>query len=245
MVVAHVIAVRRGYGMMALPQEDQGALALLRAFKDSALALLVPAVIIGGIVGGLFTPTEAGVVAVACVLFAGVFVYRTLDLPKIETALVNAAVTTTIVMLILGMTAVFANLLARARFQTHLITLLEAVSTDPTLQLLTIMAMLFVLGFVIDVTALLIMFAPPLAVIGLTLGFDPVHFGVVIVMITLIGATTPPVGTLLFLGCGIAGIPLTSVLRVIWPFIAALLAINLLIVFVPDLVLFLPGLFFR
>jgi tripartite ATP-independent transporter DctM subunit len=245
MLVAHIVAVRRGYGVMALPDQDDGPGALLRAVADAAIALIVPLVIIVGIVGGLFTPTEAGVIAVACVLAAGLVLYRTLDLRKLETALVDAAVTTTIVMMILGMTSVFANLLARARFQSQLLTLLGTVAQDPTLQLLVIMAMLFVLGFVIDTTALIILFAPPLAMIGLQLGFDPVHFGVVIVMIALIGAVTPPVGTLLFLGCGIARIPLVAVLGVIWPFIAALLSINLLIVFVPELVLFLPRLLFR
>lgn len=244
LVVAHFVAVRRGYDFRDAGPETGGLSELVSALKGAALALLIPLIIIGGIVGGIFTPTEAGVIAVACALVAGVLVYRTLHYRALHAAFVNAAITTTIVMLILGTSALFANLLARARFQSLLLDGLAAISADPTLQLLTIMAFLFVLGFVIDVTALLIMFAAPLAVVGASLGYDPVHFGVVIVLIALIGAVTPPVGTLLLLSCGIAGIPLSQALRVIWPFVGALLAVNLLIVFVPELVLFVPRLFF-
>lgn len=243
LLVAHLVAVRRGYDFR--DTLEPGAVpGLGEAFKDAWLALVIPLVIMGGIVGGIFTPTEAGVIAVALALVAGVVVYRTLNGRALHGAFLDAAITTTIVMFILATSSVFANLLARARFQSLLVDGLAALSPDPTIQLLAIMTFLFVLGFVIDVTALLIMFAAPLAIIGITLGFDPVHFGVVIVLISLIGAVTPPVGTLLLLSCGIAGIPLSHVLKVIWPFIAALVAVNLVLVFVPELVLFVPRLFF-
>jgi C4-dicarboxylate transporter DctM subunit len=245
MVVAHVIAVRRGYQIRPAVTGEDGFKSIMTAIQKSFLALLIPFIIIGGIVGGVFTATEAGVIAVVYVLIIGFVIYRSLNWKKLEEAFINAAVTTTIVMLILGVTAIFGNLLARARFQSLLIDILTQISSDPQMQLLTIMGFLFVLGFFVDVTAVLIMFAPALAIVGAKLGFDPIHFGVVIVMITLIGATTPPVGTLLFLGCGIAGIPLSRVFKIIWPFVIALLAINLTIVFFPKIVLFLPNLLFN
>jgi C4-dicarboxylate transporter DctM subunit len=244
MLVAHIIAVRRGYKVDPAKNGEDSLRNIMQALKDSFMALMIPFIIIGGIVGGVFTATEAGVIAVVYVLFIGLIVYRTINFKKLEKAFINAAVTTTIVMLILGVTAIFGNLLARARFQSLLIDTLTHISVDPNVQLLSIMGFLFVLGFFVDVTAVLIMFTPSLALVGQQLGFDPIHFGVVIVMITLIGATTPPVGTLLFLGCGIAGIPLTSVFKIIWPFTLALVTINLVIAFFPQLVLFLPNLLF-
>jgi C4-dicarboxylate transporter DctM subunit len=244
MLVAHIIAVRRGYKVDPAKNGEDNLRNIMQAFKDSFMALLIPFIIIGGIVGGVFTATEAGVIAVVYVLFIGLIVYRTINFKSLEKAFINAAVTTTIVMLILGVTAIFGNLLARARFQSLLIDALTHISVDANVQLLSIMGFLFVLGFFVDVTAVLIMFTPSLALVGQQLGFDPIHFGVVIVMITLIGATTPPVGTLLFLGCGIAGIPLTSVFKIIWPFTLALVTINIVIAFVPQLVLFLPNLLF-
>jgi len=244
MLVAHIIAVRRGYKVVPAKNGEDNLRNIMQALKDSFMALLIPFIIIGGIVGGVFTATEAGVIAVVYVLFIGLIVYRTINFKSLEKAFINAAVTTTIVMLILGVTAIFGNLLARARFQSLLIDTLTHISVDPNVQLLSIMGFLFVLGFFVDVTAVLIMFTPSLALVGQQLGFDPIHFGVVIVMITLIGATTPPVGTLLFLGCGIAGIPLTSVFKIIWPFTLALVTINIVIAFLPQSVLFLPNLLF-
>jgi C4-dicarboxylate transporter DctM subunit len=244
MVTAHLVAVRRGYSALDRGSDGTAAPGFVQAFRQASLALLIPVIIIGGIVGGVFTPTEAGVVAAVTVLVIGLFVYRSLRWSDLEEVFVEAALTTCVVMMILGASAIFANLLARARFQSQILDWLAAVTTDPTGQLLLIMGFLFVFGFFVDVMAVLIMFAGALASVGAQLGFDAIHFGVVIVMITLIGATTPPVGTLLILCCGIARIKLGDAMPIIWPFVAALVAVNLLVAFVPELALFLPRLVF-
>src|SRR5512144_3296095 len=186
MFVAWVISVRRGFGRNedATPRTVAG---LVRVLKESGPALLIPVIIIGGIIGGVFTPTEAGVVAVVTVLVLGAFVYGGFSRAKLREAFLSAALTTSMVMLILATSTVFANLLTRARFQSQLIGLLSSITTVPDLQLLVILAFLLLLGCFIDATAILIMFASPLFAVGAQLGFEPVHFGVTIVMCCLLG----------------------------------------------------------
>jgi C4-dicarboxylate transporter DctM subunit len=243
MFVAWLISVRRGFGRNedATPRTVAG---LVRVLKESGPALLIPVIIIGGIIGGVFTPTEAGVVAVATVLVLGAFVYGGFSRAKLREAFLSAALTTSMVMLILATSTVFANLLTRARFQSQLIGLLSSITTVPDLQLLVILAFLLLLGCFIDATAILIMFASPLFAVGAQLGFEPVHFGVTIVMCCLLGGVTPPVGTMLFIGAGIARIKLGEASRGILPFVAALIAVLLLIALAPPLVTWLPTLAF-
>lgn len=244
MLVAHVVAVRRGYQFKIKETGKSYLQELWEAFRQSGLALVIPFIIVGGIVGGVFTPTEAGVVAAASVFVIGGGLYRALNWRLIEEAFVDAAVTTTVVMLILGVSAIFANILTRAHFQTEMLEFLGLLAADPMTQLFIIMAFLFVLGFFIDVTPILIMFGASLAILGTQLGFDPIHFGVVVVMTTLIGSVTPPVGVLLILNCGIAGIRLSDSFRVLWPFVGALLFVCFLSAIFPELVLFLPRVLF-
>lgn len=244
MMVAHIVAARRGYRFTTEKTGKTYPQELWEAFRYSGLALVIPVIIIGGIVGGVFTPTEAGVVAAASVFLIGGVVYRSLTWSLIEDAFVDAAVTTTVVMLILGVSAIFANILTRAHFQTEMLQLLGALGADRMVQLFIVMGFLFFLGFFIDVTPIIIMFGASLAALGIHLGFDPIHFGVVIVMTTLIGAVTPPVGVLLILNCGIAGLRLSESFKVLWPFVGALLFVCVLSAFVPETVLFLPRLLF-
>ena len=244
MVVAHVVAVRRGYRFVTESTGKSYLREIWEALRHGYLALVIPLIVIGGIVGGFVTPTEAGVVAAACVFLIGGVVYRTLNWRLIEDAFVEAAVTTTIVMLILGVSAIFANILTRAHFQTDTLHFLGMLATDRMIQLFIIMAFLFFLGFFVDVTPIIIMFGASLAALGNHLGFDSIHFGVVVVMTTLIGAVTPPVGVLLILNCGIAGIRLSESFKVLWPFVGALLFVCFLSAIFPEVVLFLPRLLF-
>lgn len=244
MVVAHLEAVRLGVGFDndARARDWKAFKALV---KDSGPAMIIPVVIIGGIVGGFFTPTEAGVVAVVTILLIGTFVYRGFTWERLRLAFLGAGYTTAMVMMILAASTVFANLLTRARFQSELIGLLSAVSPIPEVQMLLVIAALLFLTLFIDATAVLIMFAAPLAAVSAALGYDPVHSGIVIVVACLIGGVTPPVGTLLFISAGIAKISVAEASKAILPFIAALIAVNVLIMLVPPLVTWLPGIAFR
>lgn len=242
MGVAWALSVRGNFGKAenVEPRTMRGFTAVL---KESGPALIIPVVIIGGIIGGVFTPTEAGVIAVAVVFVLGI-AYRSFTLAKLKEAFLSAALTTAMVMLILAASTVFSNLLTRARFQSEVVSLLGSITPVPELQMMLILAFLLFLGCFIDATAILIMFASPLFAVGAQLGYDPVHFGVTIVMCCLIGGVTPPVGTMLFVAAGIARLKLGEASRGIFPFVLALIAVNVLVALVPGASTLLPNLAF-
>lgn len=244
MTVAYVMGRARGYDFRTARAEDADKpywRELWEAFLQSAVALVIPLIIVGGIVGGIATPTEAGVLADACALLAGVVLYRTMGWREVYNAAYRTALLTAIVMAIIGFSALFADILTRNDFQSWLLDSLSVISDSRYVYFLLILLMLFVLGFVLDVTAMLIMFGAPIAAIGTTLGFDPIHFGVIVVMVSLIGACTPPVGTLLMIGCSIAGVPLRSVVgTVIW-YVLAMMVISVLLMFFPSLITAIPN----
>lgn len=248
MAVAYLLGRARGYDFRVSDVDKVPDVPywkeLLIAFRGASIALIIPLIIVGGIVGGFATPTEAGVLAVACAMIAGLFFYRTLNWSKIYEASYRTAVLTAVVMAIIAFSTLFSDILTRNNFQNWLLGTIGLVSDDRYVHLTLILIMLFVLGFVLDVTAMLIMFAAPLAAIGLTLGFDPLHFGVLIVMVSLLGACTPPVGTLLLIGCSIAGIPLTRVTITVGWFVGAQLLVCIFLMFVPEAITWIPSLVF-
>lgn len=241
MGVAYYIAVRDGFGRNddAEPRTVRG---FVLALRESAPALTIPFIIIGGIVFGIFTPTEAGVVAAVAVLVIGQVFYGGFDRARLKDAFMVAALTTSMVMLILAASTVFANLMTRAQFQSEVIGLLNTITSVPLLQVFLIIGFLLFLGCFIDGTAILIMFAAPLYSVGVTLGYDPIQFGVIIVMCCLIGGVTPPVGTLMFISAAVARIGIGEASRGILPFFLALLVAVLLVALIPPLTTFLPRL---
>jgi C4-dicarboxylate transporter DctM subunit len=241
MITAYILSIRGGFG-----RDDDAPRRTLPGFylavRESAPALTIPFIIIGGIVGGVFTPTEAGIIAAVAVLLVGQFCYGGFTLRKLRDAVMSAALTTSMVMLILAASTVFANLLTRAQFQSQAIVLLNLITDVPELQLLLVVIMLLILGCFIDGTAILIMFAAPLFGVGQALGYDPLQFGTIIVMCCLIGGVTPPVGTLMFISAAVARIGLGEASRGIFPFFLALCAALLLVAAFPPLTTFLPRL---
>jgi C4-dicarboxylate transporter DctM subunit len=248
MVVAYIVGRVRGYDFRVSDFQEANEMPywkeLLISFRDASIALIIPVIIVVGIVGGFATPTEAGVLAVACAMIAGLIFYRTLTLKKIYESSFRSAILTAVVMAIIAFSTLFSDILTRHNFQSWLLDIIGTFGDDRYLHLALILLMLFVLGFVLDVTAMLIMFAAPLAAIGQTLGFDPIHYGVIIVMVSLLGACTPPVGTLLFIGCSIAGIPLNRVVVVTAWFVGTQLLICILLMFVPEAITWIPNMVF-
>ena len=241
MAFAHVMVLRRGY-----PPAHFGFL-ISRVFATLAKAgwaLLLPVIIIGGIVGGIFTPTEAGVIAVVYALFVTIVVQRTVRVVEIPRIFVESALMTSIVMLILGPATVFGSLLIRARMPDQVITLLGAITSDPTVSIFLMLGFIFAVGFFIDTMVMIIMFALPFATIAAHYGYDPIHFGVVFTLAACIGGITPPVGSLLFIACSIGRIGLTEGSRAIWPFCLALVLVTVILVLFPSITLFVPKLFF-
>jgi C4-dicarboxylate transporter DctM subunit len=214
----------------------------LRVFKEASLALMAPIIILGGIIGGIFTATEAGAVVAVYSLVLGLFVYKEIRLRDLPRILVNAANMTAIPMFILGMASIFGWVLAREQFALYLTDLLLSISTNPLIIYLLIVTMLFIIGMFVEGLAALLIFVPVLHPLALTLGYDPIHFALVMIVIILIGTVTPPVGLQLYITCSIANVPVPK--ATIWPFVFAETATLLLVVYLPPLATFLPYLFF-
>jgi tripartite ATP-independent transporter DctM subunit len=234
------------YGMarrLGLPVEARfSGMELGRALRRSVWALLMPAIIMGGILFGVFTVTEAAVVAVVYGWVVAVFVYRELrwrDLPRI---LVDSGVTTGLVMLVVGMAAAFAWLLTAQQVPLAVAGALAAVSSNPWFFLLLVNLAYLVIGCVFEVTAALIMTVPILLPVATLYGIDPVHLGVVVTANMGIGLVTPPVGVCLYVACGISGARIERVARPLAPFLAVMCATLLLITYVPEITLALPRL---
>ncbi len=240
MVAAYVTSRRRGYQQDPPPfrASELGA-----AFLGGIAALIVPVVIVGAILTGLATATEVGVVAVVTAFALGLALFgRFRGWRELAGVLRRSVLMSASIMFIIACSGLFANVLTRLRFQDSLLDALLALSSNPTIILVLIVIAVLIIGLFIDVTPLLIMFAGPLAIVAAQVGYDPVFFGVVIVLAATIGAVTPPVGGYLIIACGIARIPLTSAVRPLVPFWVALLAALAILIAFPQIVTLIPGL---
>ncbi len=243
-LMALVAILTRGQAY-AVPTGAFSAAEVRGSARQALFALVMPVIVVGGILSGVMTPTEAGIVAVVYSVIVGLVVMRTLTWSSLKAVVGDAAVSAGSVMLLVAVAAVFGNLLTRFRFDEAVLDLLLSTTSNPYLIVAEIILALCVIGGVMDEVATAIMFVPSLSAIGQSLGFDPVHFGVVMVQAILIGAVVPPVATLLFIGCGIAKVPLSAIMRLVWVFLVPLVGVTFLIAYVPSLVLALPRLVLR
>src|SRR5690606_12141051 len=166
-------------------------------------ALLMPVIIIGGLRGGVFTPTEAGVIAVFYALFVGMFVYRNIGPRQLYDALIRSAKTTSVVMFVASAAIVSAWMITVANVPHEMTELLTPLIDNPLLLLLLINLLLLAVGMVMDLTPTILILTPVLMPIVKAAGIDPVYFGIIMVINLCIGLITPPVGTVLYVGCGI------------------------------------------
>ncbi|WP_305368935.1 TRAP transporter large permease [Photobacterium leiognathi] len=238
MIVAGIIAKRRGYPVAARP-----TLAVVwDTFIKAAPSLLLIVVIMGGIIGGIFTATEASAIAVVYTLVLAVGVYREVtvrDLPKI---VLESAVTTSIVLLLVGASMGMSWAMANADIPYMIADALLAVSENPLIILLIINVILLIVGIFMDMTPAVLIFTPIFLPIVLDMGVDPVHFGIMMTFNLAIGLCTPPVGSALFVGCSVANISIDKVIKPLLPFYAALFLALLAITFIPQISLLLPQL---
>ena len=214
--------------------------ALGKAFLNAVLALLTPVIIIGGIISGLFTATEAGIVASLYAMIIGLFVYRTLTIRDIPKILIKSALTSASVLLIAAMAGPFAWLMGVAMFPQHTVAWLAQLTGNPYIVLLLLILFLLVLTCFVEVLAAMILVAPVLSAVCTSYGFNPIFFAVVMVISLLIGQITPPVGVLLYVTSGIAECSFTDICRKIWPFIAILVITVLLCVAFPGMITLIP-----
>ena len=238
MITSHFIVLKRGY----TDREPFSWKNVYRTGKKAIWASLVPLVIVVGIVTGLTTATEAGLLAVFMAFFIGTFVYKQIDSwAKIKKILVNTATSSSLVMLLLSFSGLFGELLMRMRFQDQFLEFLNAITTNPYLLVVIIVIFIFILGFPLDTTVILIMFANPFLQMATSFGFDPIHFAVIMILASIISALTPPVAVLLVLGCSIAGERLERVIKVHTIYTLVILGVNILLIFYPPLVTWLPN----
>ncbi len=216
-----------------------------RRLVDASWALISPVIILGGIVFGVFTPTEAGVVAVVYALVVGLFVYQEIKVAEIPGMLIKAAVTSTLVMSIIAAAGIFGWLLASERMPTLVADWMNSVTQSVALKMLLIQLFLLVLGCFVEGLAAAIILIPVLHPLALQMGLDPVHFAVVVCINIIVGGVTPPVGVLLYVSASIAETTLEDASRYVWPFLVVLVGVILATAYIPSLVTFLPRLILR
>lgn len=204
-------------------------------------ALLAPVIILGGILGGIFTATEAGVVACIYSIIVTFFVYRTVSFKEIPRILMDAAVTTTMVVGIISVAGALGWLLAYLDFNEVVMVLLNSISQDPLVVLLVLLGTMLVLTMFIESLAILIIMVPVAVHISKIYGYDPYYFGLLMVMATQIGAVTPPVAVLLFVTTSLADTTYDQTIRYCYPFVLTLILVMLVIVFFPGLASWIPN----
>ncbi|WP_341486353.1 TRAP transporter large permease subunit [Pararhizobium sp. A13] len=219
----------------ALPAKQSGAVRL-KAFLDSIWALMLPLIIIVGLKFGVFTPTEAGVVAAVYSLFVSMVIYRELPPAKVFHVFVAAAKITAVVMFLVACAAVSAWLITVADVPGDLARLVEPLMDNQTLLLLAIMGLVVLVGTAMDMTPTILIMTPVLMPIIKQAGIDPVYFGVIFIINNAIGLITPPVGTVLNVICGVSKLNMEELMKGVMPFLIAELIVLLLLVLFPQLV---------
>ncbi len=237
MAVVAVIAKRKG-----LPRGEARPLTpvALRILAFALPALAMPFLVLGGIFGGIVTPTEAAVVAAAYAFILGRFFYRELAWSQLPEIVWESGRQTAQVMFIIAAAAPFGWVLIQQRIPNALLDAMFSLSSEPWVILLIVNAVILVLAMFIEGIAILIIAFPVLLPIMLQIGVDPVHFGVIIVLNIMIGLVTPPVGLCLYVVSSISNVSLSEITRELWPYLLALIAVLLLITYVPALSLWLP-----
>lgn len=226
-------------------RDGEGRLELGVALKQASLALLMPVVVLGGIYGGVFTPTEASVTAVFYALIVGMFVYRTISWQDLLRALQKTVVSTTVIMLIIATAGLFAFLITRAGVPAAVGNWVAENFDGPISYLIGVNAFLFVIGMFIETGAAIVVLAPILAPVAIQFGIDPVHFGIIMVVNLALGMITPPFGVNLFAACTVAKISYDEIIPPIMPYVAVVVACLAVITFVPEISLWLRDLVYR
>lgn len=235
MIVNYLMLKRQRFVQVPLTVDEMlSGRRLALAAKDATIALLMPVIIIGGILFGVVTPTEAAAIAVLYSLVVGFFVFRTLSFRKIVTVLRSSVLMSTVIMLIVAGSGVLNWALAYSLVPRMVAEALMSVTTSAAVFMIIVIVLLLIVGMPLDPVPAIIVTTPILLPAAIGFGIDPVHFGVVVVMVLTIGLATPPVGASLFVAMSISRVSMVQLSKAILPFLAALLAFTILIAFVPE-----------
>lgn len=240
MIAVHYVSVRRGYGRQRTRRAPLSE--VLYHARQASWALFLPVLILGGLRGGAFTPTEAGAVAAMYAVLVGAFIYREISLADLRPIVAESLAATAVVMLIIGAASALMWALTWERVPLLMTQALFSVSSNPYVLLFLVNVLLLILGCLMEGTALLIILTPILAPVFTRLGVDPVHLGLVVVLNLTIGAVTPPVGTILYTVCAILNLTVEELTRELGPFLLALVVVLFVVTYVPPTVVWLPNL---
>ena len=238
MIVVSRVSRKKSY---AMSEGFSGAM-VRKELKSSVWALMAPVIILGGILGGVFTPTEAAAVAVIYSFFVGKFVFREITWKDLPGILFQSGITTGAILLIISLANVFAWVIAANQIPVKLSSMFLSATSNPYVFLLIVNILLLIVGMFMETGAAIILLAPILAPIATQLGVHPLHFGFMMVLNLAIGMATPPVGVCLFVSCGITGLSLEKVSAAVMRFVLAEIAILTLVTYVAPISLFLPRL---
>ncbi len=241
MLFAYLYCRYKGWGK----NDGDGRLPVGRATLQAGWALLMPVIILGGIYGGIFTPTEASAVAVFYALVVGLVIYREIRIADLYPILKKSVISSSVIMFIIANAGLFAYLITRAGVPDAIGLWLKEVLQSPMLFLLGVNAALFVIGMFIETSAAIIVLAPILAPVGAHFGVDPVHFGIIMVVNLALGMITPPFGVNLFAACTVAKISLDRIVTQLIPFVLVVLACLMVITYVPAISLTLRDLVYH
>lgn len=238
MVLVAIISVKRQY-----PVSKRAPFAQMwRDFKRAIVPLLMPVILLGGIFSGIFTPTEGASVAVTYALVLGFLIYRAITWENIKTLSLEVALHTAVTMFIVAMAQLYGWVLTRERLPQYIFSLMTRISQNPQTLLVIVVFGLVGVGCFMSTTPTLMLTIPILIPIAKGLGFDPLHFFVVVTLAACLGTITPPVGLTLYLAASIAKIPVEKTLKMMIPFGATLIVVTIIAIYFPPLVTWLPNL---
>jgi C4-dicarboxylate transporter, DctM subunit len=238
MLFVYIWCKFKGWGK----NDGEGRLSFSKATWQASWALLMPVIILGGIYGGIFTPTEASAVAVFYALIVGMVIYREIKIKDLLPIFRKSVISSGVIMFIIANAGLFAFLITRAGVPDAIGHWLQEVLKSPVLFLLGVNLALFIIGMFIETSAAIIVLAPILAPVAMHFGIDPVHFGLIMVVNLALGMITPPFGVNLFAACTVARISLDRIITSLIPFVLVILGCLMLITYIPEISLFLRDL---
>lgn len=238
MLVAFMVSKRNNY----IGSERPSVTEIWTSFKDAIFALLMPIIILGGIYGGVFTPTEAANVAVIYGLIVGFFIYRELRLKDLVPVLRTSAISTAMVMLIIATASAFGLILTREMIPNAIAQWFISISSNKYVFLLLVNLMLLIVGAFMETNAAIIILAPIFFPVAVQMGIDPIHFGIIMVINLAIGMITPPLGVNLFVACGLSKLTIERIVKANWVYLGVTLLTLLIISYIPAISLWLPNL---
>lgn len=241
MLFVHIYCRFKGWGK----NDGDGRLRFGKATWQAGWALMMPVIILGGIYGGIFTPTEASAVSVFYALVVGMLIYREINVKHLYTILRKSVISSAVIMFIIANAGLFAFLITRAGVPDAIGVWLKEVLKSPAYFLLGVNAALFVIGMFIETSAAIIVLAPILAPVAIHFGIDPIHFGLVMVVNLALGMITPPFGVNLFAACTVARISLDRIIPYLLPFVLVVLGCLMVVTYVPELSLFLRDIVYK